>query len=95
LKFQDFFWYGTVDFPVLVRYCPGMDWKEPKPKGSSRWEGVRAELAGRPGEWAVVDSDLDPNAFSYTRKRLKELGCEVTSQKNGEGLVELFARWPV
>lgn len=54
----------------------------------SRWAEIRAALAGRPGEWALIHAP-----GGYPRQRLAALGCEVRSVTvNGEKLT--YARWP-
>jgi hypothetical protein len=65
----------------LVRFVDSLP---PAASRGTRWRDVRATLAGKPGQWALIDAK-----GGYPRQALKALGCEV---KVVEG--RTYARWP-
>jgi hypothetical protein len=71
----------------------GFEWKEPPTDNRGRpslRRSIIERLQARPGAWAIVAVRKDPS-FSTA---LKKEGCETTTRKQADGMVEIYARWP-
>lgn len=73
-----------------------MEWKDPGPRrrkgrGGGRNLLVLDQLHANPGEWAVVATGKSTGQSTWWKNN----GCEVTSRRQDDGMVETFARWPM
>jgi len=73
----------------------GIVWEDPPPKRrSGHPPGRRAEFAAalkeRPGRWAKYGDEKSVGALGPLTARY---GLEVTTRKNDDGTVAVYARW--
>lgn len=69
---------------------------ERPPGVSDKHQPIVEALKERPGEWALVRRGLSTATAARSRSRLQQLGAlAVTrSSADGEGLRDVWARWP-
>jgi len=77
----------VADEHGTARHLEFVDTLPAQARRTSKWTDIRAELAGRPGEWARIYA-----GGGYPRQRLAALGCEVRTV-TVDGEKQTYARW--
>lgn len=84
----------TIYWPKAEPHDP---MEHPKVVAERRNDSIAVALAGRPGEWAVVDRGTAYNAVRGLRtpmsEALKRRGFEVEVRRTTEDTLTTWARW--